>query len=240
MTARTKAAIAFIALDSVANIGSICFDLQIVRIVTKSLFMPLITAYYILSAGFVYKTVIAACAFSWIGDVFLINTMPAFFHICAIISFLAAHVFFIVIYLRILVYAKSKTKTKTRKVLNKFCAAVSAIIFAALFCVVFFAVNPGDSQTALLVIYGAVLFAHTYAAFILFFFSEFIYKTAGIGKTALVFLGSLFFAASDSMLAYFYVHTTTTFSAVIAVMATYIIAEFLIITGLTGVKKIPA
>ena len=86
------------AISATAVLAGLLFDLQLLYISAKPLLMITLAMYFI-SATKGYPTwrvyVVAALVFSWAGDVFLISSD---WFIAGLISFLIAHVFYIIAY----------------------------------------------------------------------------------------------------------------------------------------------
>jgi len=196
-------------------ISSSIEELGVFRYFTKpSILITLLIFFVKNSSGLtkkINKYMLLAIIFSLMGDVFLLfDKIDSLFFIGGLASFLMAHIFYV------LVFAKNRNKDRKRIVFLIFTLVYGVILF----CVI---------QKSLKALFVPVLIY----MIIILIMSNMAYLRKGVVPQlsySLVFIGSLFFMLSDSLLAInmFY---TTLFMGNILIMSTYAIAQFLIVYG---------
>lgn len=158
------------------------------------------------------RLTILALMFSLFGDILLMfANASANFFMAGLISFLLAHVMYI------LVFLKQKNKPK-----NVFSFTVILLIYAA---TLFYFLKDGLSDLLIpVIIYMGVILFMVIAAFL---------RQGNVTKNSFifVFLGALFFISSDSLLALNKFYKPLAFSN-ISIMLTYAIAQFFIVLGI--------
>jgi uncharacterized membrane protein YhhN len=203
------------ALISLAEIGLIATNNQNLRLISKPLIIPLLTAYY-LSLQIPRKPIMKdyllhGLFFSWIGDV-LLQSEKLF--IPGLLAFLTAHIFYIIFF------------AKTRSNQHSFFKLRPIMLMAVLAYLVEFMYilwpYLGDMKIPVL-IYGITISTMLSAAMWQYQKLE--------NKTALFFIiGATLFVASDSLLAFNRFRGSFNLAGV-SIMTTYILAQLFIVTG---------
>ncbi len=185
-------------------------------LIVGSLIVFLFTCSYNLAPS-TFKIITVALLFSLLGDVFLLfDQISEFFFITGLVMFLFAHIMYIVVFLR---YQKSKSKNRLFLI---FTTGYGAGLFYVLY--------PGLGQMLIpVVIYMIVILLMSNTSYRRS-------KRKAAKSYILVFVGSLFFMLSDSLLAInmFYVQLPL---STIWIMVTYAIAQFLIVYGIINQKE---
>ncbi|WP_299434684.1 lysoplasmalogenase [uncultured Aquimarina sp.] len=188
---------------------------EVFRYFTKPSILIALLVFFIKNNSMLTKGVrrymLLAIIFSLIGDVFLLfDKMHSLFFIGGLASFLMAHIFYV------LVFAKKRNKKRKGTVFLIFTLVYGAVLF----CVI---------QEGL----AALLMPVAVYMIIILTMSNMAYLRKGMVphiSYGLVFIGSLFFMLSDSLLAINMFHTSL-FLGNILIMSTYAIAQFLIVYG---------
>lgn len=208
MVARILALAAFLVCSAVDLTACAAGKTGLERI-AKPLLMPLLLCYYLLGAAAPNPLVAAALVFGFLGDTFLLGG-GAFF-LCGLASFLAGHLFYIAAFLRGLNLSAVPH--------GVWAAAAGYGLFALAACRILLPSVEKKLRPAV-VSYLVCLLAMSFAALLR------CGRVSGAGFW-LPFLGSLFFVASDTMLA-FQVFQKRSGGGV---MVTYLLAQFLIVSG---------
>ncbi|WP_052323731.1 lysoplasmalogenase [Flavihumibacter sp. ZG627] len=198
------------------HLFAIAADLYWLRIITKPLLMIFLLVWF-LSATPTISTgkkhfITAAIFFSWLGDLFLMRSGELYF-IAGLVSFLIAHLFFILFFL----WARVATLTQTP--LNTGVILV-LLVYVGVF---YYYLSPHLNYTLKIpVLVYALVIASMFAA-----------ACHSFRKQGGVLIGAGLFIVSDSLLA------VNSFVkpfplASLAVMITYILAQVLIVYGVTG------
>jgi uncharacterized membrane protein YhhN len=183
---------------------------------TKPAIVISLLLFFIFNSGhlslFIKSVTILALLFSLLGDVLLMFVSnSAHFFIAGLVSFLLAHIMYILVFLR--------DRDSKRN-------SVPFITFLLLYATgLFFLIKDGlgDLLIPVLVYMTVILVMATTA---------FMRKGILVDRGYLfVFIGAIFFMISDSLLATNKFYTTLPFSNV-CIMATYALAQFLIILGI--------
>ncbi len=203
------------ALVSLAEIGLIATNNQNLRLISKPLIIPLLTACY-LSLQIPRKPIMKdyllhGLFFSWIGDV-LLQSEKLF--IPGLLAFLTAHIFYIIFF------------AKTRSNQHSFFKLRPIMLMAVLAYLVEFMYilwpYLGEMKIPVL-IYGITISTMLSAAMWQYQKLE--------NKTALFFIiGATLFVASDSLLAFNRFRESFNLAGV-SIMTTYILAQLFIVTG---------
>ena len=203
------------ALVSLAEIGLIATNNQNLRLISKPLIIPLLTACY-LSLQIPRKPIMKdyllhGLFFSWIGDV-LLQSDKLF--IPGLLAFLTAHIFYIIFF------------AKTRSNQHSFFKLRPIMLMAVLAYLVEFMYilwpYLGEMKIPVL-IYGITISTMLSAAMWQYQKLE--------NKTALFFIiGATLFVASDSLLAFNRFRESFNLAGV-SIMTTYILAQLFIVTG---------
>ena len=205
---KSKLVLGIFALASVLHIVGISTGNENLRVITKPMIILSLMIYYSLVVENENHLYLAALFFCFLGDIFLIfNTELNF--ILGLISFLIAHMLFIVIVVKLL-----KKSTTIQKLF-------SLLPFVILFSGLMYMLKDNlDGMLIPVIVYGLAISAFG-AVTLLNYVTE---KSA----TNLVLLGgALFFILSDSTIAMGkFIQFETYFPLLI--MATYIVAQYLI------------
>ena len=205
---KSKLVLGIFALASVLHIVGISTGNENLRVITKPMIILSLMIYYSLVVENENHLYLAALFFCFLGDIFLIfNTELNF--ILGLISFLIAHILFLVIVVKLL-----KKSTTIQKL-------ISLLPFVILFGGLMYMLKDNlDGMLIPVIVYGLAISAFG-AVTLLNYVTE---KSA----TNLVLLGgALFFILSDSTIAMGkFIQFETYFPLLI--MATYIVAQYLI------------
>jgi uncharacterized membrane protein YhhN len=205
---KSKLVLGIFALASVLHIVGISTGNENLRVITKPMIILSLMIYYSLVVENENHLYLAALFFCFLGDIFLIfNTELNF--ILGLISFLIAHILFLVIVVKLL-----KKSTTIQKL-------ISLLPFVILFGGLMYMLKDNlDGMLIPVIVYGLAISAFG-AVTLLNYVTE---KSA----TNIVLLGgALFFILSDSTIAMGkFIQFETYFPLLI--MATYIVAQYLI------------
>ncbi len=189
--------------------------LVVYRYITKPLILVFLIAFFLQNNSGLSRRVIrlmlAALAFSLIGDVLLLfDKVDTLFFIGGLVSFLMAHVFYIMVFVK-----KRNTKKK-----NRIFPVLTTVYAVVLFCVI----QPGLNELLIPVVFYMI---------VILLMSNMAYLREGkviASSYRFVFIGALFFMFSDSLFAInlFY---TPLYMGDVFIMATYALAQFLIVYG---------
>lgn len=180
--------------------------------VTKPLIMPLLILYYVASAQDINFIIIGALVCGFLGDVFLLDSKNHFTK--GLLSFFCGHILYIVVFY--LSFSIGDVKG------FYFVLIVFYLIYAFLLAKRLFSYL--GSLKILGTIYMGTIMAMSFISLLM------MVQTFNI-RTILIFLGTIFFIISDSVLAFDTFKEKNANSGVI-IMSTYIIAQFLIIIGI--------
>ena len=200
------------AISAAAVLMAILFDVQVLYLAAKPLLMITLALYFI-SASKGYPSwrvyVVIALVFSWAGDVFLISNDM---FIAGLVSFLMAHVFYII------AYHKTGAASGKLRPLD----IIKFILFGAL---LIWTIYPG---------LGGMLIPVLIYALLLLSMGVWAHKRRGATSATsftLVATGAILFVISDGLIAVnkfaFEVPAER-----LLVMSTYIAAQYLIVRGL--------
>lgn len=203
-------------IDALLQLVSTVYTIPTLGIITKPLLMILLAGYFISLLGNhstkLKRLILVALLFSWFGDTFLMfdGTNPLFF-ILGLSSFLIAHIAYIISF-------------------NKFDNAIKSgviilvlVLFISYSLILIYLLWPGlnDMKTPV-VLYAIVLTLMGFLGVV---------KNLQISN--LVVIGVVLFIISDSLLAYTKFVEPINFSRLI-IMATYILAQFFIVRGISN------
>jgi uncharacterized membrane protein YhhN len=216
-------------LAAVVEVIADLMHYEVVHYIVKPLLMPLLIAFYLLSirhkVAKLESLMIAAWAFSWIGDIVLMLAgSDKNYFLAGLIAFLITHVLFIFAFT--LVNDRSAVPLLKRKI---WLIIPLLIYIAALISVVFPAI--GMDMKIPVAIYSCVIGLMVISALNR-------YKRVSDSSFALVFGGALLFMFSDSIIAInkFLFHGTLLMAGV-WIMATYIAGQYLIAKGILKNNK---
>jgi uncharacterized membrane protein YhhN len=203
-------------IDGLINLFSITANWHWLTLVSKSLLMPFLIAWFVSNIPDNSRPrlyVMAALFFSWLGDVFLLVDEPKFF-MAGLASFLFAHLLYIFFFANVIY-------TQTEK--QKWNPWISGAVYLYAILLFFF-LRPhlGALQTPVFV------YAATIATMLVCSIQAF--KNNGNRQTYFCIAGAALFVLSDSLLA------TNKFyqpfaGASFGVMLSYIMAQYCIVRG---------
>jgi len=194
---------------SIVYLITLFFKDSILQYILKGCLVPLILAVYISGANTILLPIILALVFGWLGDVFLLKISNLLCFRLGLASFLLGHIFYIV------------TMFTNAQPFHIIVLIISVLVAVCYGIVIFKFIQPTKEMKIPVIAYETILL--TMAIFALQFFLAHWSKLG-----AFVFVGSIFFVASDSMLA------LVTFRKKVLnvpVMFTYIAAQLLIVLG---------
>lgn len=214
-----KIKIAFIVflIVSLLDVVGIVFEIPLLIHTFKPLIIPSLLVVYVFSVRERNNTYIAALIFSFLGDSFLMYEGDLYFMI-GLISFLIAHILFIIIVLKRIQNPKMAT------------VVVSSLPFLVLFVGLLGVLyNSLDELLIPVIIYGLTISLFGTVSLI-------DYLNKQCNSSLLMLIGASIFIVSDSILAInkFYVATKV---FAILVMITYIIAQYFIFKSMVSEDK---
>ncbi|MHA1732426.1 MAG: lysoplasmalogenase [Promethearchaeota archaeon] len=184
---------------------------------TKPLLMPLLALYYVTSGAAVDWLVLAGVFLGFLGDVFLLKEGDEKMFLLGLVSFLLGHLFYVAAFLLSIQAGSSQVNYLALLVLLPFALYMGLYLRAMK--------EPVGEMFVPVVVYASVITVMSLSALL----RATAYASAG---GWLVFLGSLLFVASDSVLA------VNAFNDKVKVpkprvitMSTYILAQFFIVLG---------
>ncbi|MBL0133048.1 MAG: lysoplasmalogenase [Chitinophagaceae bacterium] len=206
-------------IDLIAELVAIFWNFQDIRYLTKPLLL-LLLLFYVITHKIPYSKgkwlLIAALFFSWMGDLFLLfdSKQPNFF-IFGLLSFLTAHIFYIVIFIQL------KKLLQPNRKWNPIIFLLLLLYTGSLFALLY--------PTLGVLKIPVIIYAGVLTSMLLVAAHSFNWQTS-IGKW--VIAGALLFVASDSLLAInkFYQPFN---AAGLAIMTSYGLAQLFIVIGLT-------
>lgn len=193
---------------SLIDFLGIYFNSQITIYIAKPLLMISLFWYYYLNTEKLNKFFSIGLLFSFLGDVFLLRKGELYFML-GLLSFLIAHVFYIIMVLKNL--SKIKLKTVVIAIIP------FVIIFTGLLSVLY--TSLGTMKIPV------IIYALTISVFGMVSLLLFLQKKSLPSKTLLI--GVLFFIVSDSILAINLFHFQLSYFPLL-IMMTYVTAQFLI------------
>ena len=199
---------------SLVYLATLFFKEGLLQFILKGCLVPLILAVYISSANTILLLIVLALVLGWIGDILLLKTSNLLRFKLGLVSFLIGHVLYIV------------TLFKYAQPLNIVVLIISAVVAACYGIFIFKVIHSPHEMRIPVMVYEVILL--TMAVFALQFF-----LAQGEMLGAFVFIGSICFVASDTML------TLLTFRKInlyVLVMITYIAAQLLITMGFGMMK----
>ena len=195
------------------------YDWPTLSMISKPLLMPALIAYFFFSVETKARMafyVVLALFFSWLGDVFLMfQDINSVYFIVGLLSFLTAHVLYAYLFRKTNHGFKPRAFTQATGFLM--------IIYGVLLV---FLLWPGLGGMKIpVILYTVVILTMTLTA---------LYRKAE--GSSLVLIGAILFVGSDSMLA-MNKFAEAFFGARFWIMSTYILAQFLITTGMINYFK---
>ncbi len=173
----------FIAV-SVIHLIAAFFEIEKLRKITKLLLVPLLLAYFIAARGSLFTPVLMAALLALLGDFFLLEPQKPIFFTLGLSSFLLGHLCYIFAFIVF-------TETFHIPML-----IISYIIAIALEVVIMKTVKPDKSMIIPAALYTFIILSMSGFALQLMRSNPTIW-------TILIFMGSLLFICSDTLLAFF-------------------------------------
>ncbi len=206
-------------LVSVAELISVTVNMPLVNLIAKPLIMITLAGYYLTNTTKRSSLFLIAMGFCWLGDVLLMfQSQEALYFMAGLVSFLIGHVLYII------TYRKMRYEKSTNELLGTQKVRYSLpIVLAGTGLVVVLYSSLGELIVPVM-IYALVLTIMVLQALFRFGFTN---KRSFI----LLFVGALFFMASDSLLAINKFLEPLPLAS-LSIMATYIAAQFLIVEGI--------
>ncbi|MCL2179693.1 MAG: lysoplasmalogenase [Treponema sp.] len=201
--------LAVFAVVSAVYMTTLAFKPSLLQFVLKGLLMPLVLCIYISGAGGIFWPIVLALIFAWIGDVLLLKITNILWFKLGLASFLVGHLFYII--------AMSGYILPP----NVPVLVISTVVASAFMVVVYKVTKPGKPMRVPVIAYEFIIMLMFLSALQLVLVQNNVF---GI----LVFIGSICFVASDTMLA---LRTFRKVKIYFAVMATYIAAQLFITLG---------
>jgi uncharacterized membrane protein YhhN len=198
---------------SLVYLITLFFKDSILQYILKGCLVPLILAIYIFGAPQnILPLIVIALVFGWLGDVFLLKISNLLCFRLGLASFLLGHIFYII------------TMFNYVQPVNILILIISIIAAVCYGIFMFKMVQPSPDMKIPVIAYEIILLTMAVSALQLFL-------AQGGRFGAFVFAGSIFFVASDSMLA---LATFRKKALNVPVMITYIAAQLLIVLGFGG------
>ncbi len=213
---KTKYWLWLFILDAILHLVTTVYTLPTLNLITKPLLMILLGGYFVSKVGNLNNKlkylVVAALIGSWFGDTFLMfQDYNSMFFIFGLGSFLIAH----------LAYIMAFYKFKGKK--NQVVLISTSLFFAAYSLNLLLALWPGLNDMLIpVIVYAFVLTV-----------MGIIGVVRNYGISILIVLGAILFIISDSLIAYNKFVEPVIYSR-ISIMFTYILAQFLIVKGLSN------
>lgn len=201
-------------LVSIADIAAVAKENTRAEHAVKPLLMPLLFAFYLLSAKAPNALLLLALLCGFFGDTFLLGS--GVFFVCGLSSFLLGHIFYITAFLRPLNFAAVTP-------LFWVPALLLYLLYSVFACRRLLPCVEPKLRPALIA-YMVCLLGMSFLSLLR---SQY---TSG-ASFWLPFLGSLFFVASDTMLAFRVFQKKSRGNSGVAVMITYLLAQSLIVSG---------
>ena len=189
----------------------------------KPFLLPfLILAVYLHEQFITKKVLLTALTLSWIGDIILMFADKGeLYFIAGLIAFLLSHISYIILFSKQL-----KIYLKKSKII--FWVGVTAIAFYLIVMMLLLLPSLGDLKIPVFI------YALTISIMLLFALKGFLnwHKPANIH----ILIGAIIFVASDSILAFDKFYASIQYSSFL-IMATYLTAQYLIVTGILELNK---
>lgn len=209
-------------LLSVLYLIAIAFNLvDLVFYLKPLLLLPLMGAAVISKEFRNRKTLFGALLFSWIGDTLLLFVFKdAIYFMLGLVAFLAAHIFYIILFAKELKNSGEKTKLKKKGLL---------LVAGYLIILLFVLIPHLGSLTFPVIIYATVISTMLYMAYLLSFHWA---------KPASLYLltGAISFVLSDSILALNKFYQPVPISGLL-IMATYLYAQWALVMSCIAREK---
>ena len=214
----------FFILVSIAELISVFYHITELTLIAKPLIMIALAGYYVVSTPNRSSLFLVALAFCWLGDVFLMfDYKHELFFMAGLGSFLTGHVLYILCYQRLRFNEATNPLLGPQKIRFSL-----PILLAGTGLVVVLYPTLGGLRIPVM-LYALVITVMALQA--LFRFG---YTTTK--SFALIFCGAICFMISDSLLAINKFLQPVPMAS-LCIMATYILAQYLIVEGVMAHKK---
>jgi len=204
----------FFVIVAVGDVFAVMYDKTKLRYFTKTLLVPLLTLFYIISVANLNVVILSALICCFLGDFFLLWSQKKTFFIVGLLSFLVGHIFYTIAFLQATYFLSGIPKW--------FYFSLLPYIWYGIF--ILKKLNPYlHSMKVPVIVYLNVILIMSFASF------SRVWAIKGLSFW-LPFVGSIFFIASDSLLAFRNFKTKLS-RGWVSIMITYIFAQFLIVFG---------
>ncbi|HQV36922.1 MAG TPA: lysoplasmalogenase [Flavobacterium sp.] len=214
-----KTALFVFLIFSLLYLGLVLIEFETITWWLKPFIIPLLSISVFLSGKLKFKPLlISALFFSWIGDVVLLfANQGVIYFIIGLVSFLIAHLFYIILF------------SKLQKVINLKYKRFIPLVLLYLVGFLYFLWEKLGGMKIPVIIYALVI-----STMLLVAIKGYFTWNSKSGK--LLLIGAVFFVLSDSILAInkFYV---TIYLSSFWIMSTYITALFLIVKGVLNLNS---
>jgi len=214
-----KTALFLFLIFSLLYLGLVLIEFESITWWLKPFLIPLLSISVILSGKMESKPLlISAMFFSWIGDVVLLfANQGVIYFIIGLVSFLIAHLFYIILF------------SKLQKVINLKYKRFIPLVLLYLVGFLYFLWEKLGGMKIPVIIYALVI-----STMLLVAIKGYFIWNSKSGK--LLLIGAVFFVLSDSILAInkFYVPI---YLSSFWIMSTYITAQFLIVKGVLNLNS---
>ncbi len=200
-------------LVSAAHLAAAFFEREKPRKITKLFLMPLLLAYVVFARGSLFTPVLLAATFALLGDFFLLEPQKPLFFSLGLGSFLLGHLCYIFAFI---------VFTGTFHVPMLIISYIAALFLGFLIIKM---IRPAKNMIVPVIVYTAVILSMSVFALQLMRFNTTIWSV-------IIFIGSLLFMCSDTILAFFTFHTMPK-RGNFYVMIFYIAAQAFIMIGLS-------
>lgn len=207
----------FFILIAASELISVSFNMPALQNVAKPFIMITLMVYYIFSVSARNIFFMAALACCWVGDVLLMFQQDELFFIGGLVAFLLGHILYVICFRQMRFKNETGGLLNTQKIRFAF-----PIILAGTGLVTILFPHLGDLKIPVTV-YAVVLTIMVLQALLRFGFTS-------KRSFTLIFVGALFFMISDSLLAINKFMQPLPLAS-LGIMATYMVAQFLIVEG---------
>lgn len=212
-----KASLIFFILVAASELISVSFNIPALQNVAKPLIMITLMVYYIFSVSARNNFFIATLACCWLGDVLLMFQQNELFFIGGLVAFLLGHILYVICFRQMRFNNEAGGLLNTQKIRFAF-----PIILAGTGLVTVLFPHLGALKIPVMV-YALALTIMVLQALFRFGFTS---KKSFV----LIFVGAFFFMVSDSLLAINKFMQPVPLAS-LGIMATYLVAQFLIVEG---------
>jgi uncharacterized membrane protein YhhN len=210
-----KATLILFLTIAITNLVALTFNMALLNFITKPLLVPALALYYLLATSQKSYLFLAALFFCWLGDVLLMLQRDEIFFIAGLLAFLTGHVLYSICYRTF--RSNGTGLTGPQRIRFSF-----PILLAGTGLVTILLPHLGSLQIPVLV-YALVITLMAMQAL-------FRYGRTNSKSFTLVFAGAISFMLSDSLLAINKFMQPLPLAG-LAIMFTYILAQYLIVEG---------